>query len=63
MYPVAPEAGQWELVLQWENPVTGNELVEPFSGSIRFNLVQASAKGLPDSPTTNWSKVRPFFPG
>jgi hypothetical protein len=51
MYAVAPQAGQWELVLQWTNPVTGNELTEPFSGSIQFNQVQASSRGLPSSPS------------
>jgi hypothetical protein len=51
MYAVAPQAGQWELVLQWANPVTGNELTEPFSGSLQFNQVQASGKSLPSSPS------------
>jgi subtilisin family serine protease len=56
MYAVAPQAGQWELVLQWTNPVTGNELTEPFSGSIQFNQVQASGKGLPNAPSATLAK-------
>jgi hypothetical protein len=56
MYAVAPQAGQWELVLQWTNPVTGNELAEPFSGSIQFNQVHASGKGLPNSPSATLAK-------
>ena len=51
MYHVAPQAGQWELVLEWENPVTGNELTEPFSGAIRFNQVEAFSL-LPTSTST-----------
>lgn len=51
MYAVAPQAGQWELVLQWTNPVTGNELTEPFSGSIQFNQAHAGGKSLPSSPS------------
>jgi hypothetical protein len=47
-FAVSPQAGEWELVLEWENPVTGNELTEPFSGAIRFDQVQAFSL-LPDS--------------
>jgi hypothetical protein len=42
MYHVAPVAGRWRLVLEWENPVSGAELAEPFSGEIRFNQVNVS---------------------
>ena len=48
IYHVAPLAGQWELVLFWANPVTGNELAEPFTGAIQFNQVSVSSN-LPDS--------------
>jgi hypothetical protein len=51
MYHVAPQAGQWELILEWENPVTGNELTEPFSGAIRFDQVEAFSL-LPTSTST-----------
>ena len=56
IYHVAPEAGQWTLVLNWANPVSGNELQEPFTGSIQFNQVSV-AGNLPDSPlaTVPWS--------
>ncbi|MGP8207829.1 MAG: S8 family serine peptidase [Acidimicrobiales bacterium] len=50
-FAVAPQAGEWELVLEWENPVTGDELTEPFSGAIRFDQVQAYSL-LPDSTST-----------
>jgi hypothetical protein len=48
IYHVAPEAGQWSLILNWANPVSGNELQEPFTGSIQFNQVSVSSN-LPDS--------------
>ena len=34
LYHVAPIPGQWEVVLDWSNPVVGDELVDPFSGSV-----------------------------
>ncbi len=40
LYHVAPEAGQWSLILDWQNPVSGSELQEPFTGAIRFDQVQ-----------------------
>jgi subtilisin family serine protease len=61
MYAVAPQAGQWELVLQWTNPVTGNELTEPFSGSIQFNQVQASGRALPSSPKATLAQGQTTF--
>ena len=51
LYHVAPEAGQWELILDWQNPVTGDELAEPFTGAIEFNEVSVEGD-LPDSPST-----------
>ncbi len=56
-----PQAGQWELVLQWTNPVTGNELTEPFSGSIQFNQVRASGKGLPSSASAKLAQGQKTF--
>jgi hypothetical protein len=50
IYHVAPEAGTWELVLGWQNPVTGNELDEPFTGAISFDQVRVKSN-LPDSPS------------
>jgi hypothetical protein len=48
VYHVAPDPGQWELLLDWQQPVTGNELDEPFTGAIRFNQVSVTAN-LPGS--------------
>jgi hypothetical protein len=50
LYNDDPLPGQWELLLDWQNPVSGSELSEPFSGEIRFNQVDVSAN-LPQSPS------------
>jgi len=51
LYHVAPIPGQWELLMYWYNPVVGDELQDPFTGSIQFNQVNVSSN-LPDSATT-----------
>ena len=48
LYALDPQAGQWELVLAWQNPVSGDELNEPFSGTIGFAAPHVNAGGLPD---------------
>ena len=52
LYHVAPIPGQWQLVLFWSNPVVGDELSDPFTGSIAFNQVSVSSE-LPDSSSVN----------
>ncbi len=52
LYHVAPIPGQWEVVLGWSNPVVGDELEDPFSGSVAFNQVSVSSN-LPDSPSAS----------
>ena len=48
LYALAPQAGQWRLVLGWQNPVSGGELNEPFSGTVSFDQPHVNAGGLPD---------------
>jgi len=43
VYHASPAAGRWTLELQWANPVTGLELVEPFSGTISFSGPRTTA--------------------
>jgi hypothetical protein len=50
IYHLGPAPGDWELVLAWQNPVTGNELAEPFSGGVRFNGLDVTSN-LPNSPS------------
>jgi len=52
IYHVAPAAGQWRLLLDWLNPVTGSELTEAFHGAVRFNQVSVT-NDLPRSSTVH----------
>jgi hypothetical protein len=48
-YTLDPVAGTWTLIVDFSEPVEGNELSEPYSGNVLFNDAHASASGLPDS--------------
>jgi hypothetical protein len=43
VYKDNPQPGEWELLLNWLQPVSGTEISEPFSGRITFNKVSANA--------------------
>jgi hypothetical protein len=51
-YAVNPVAGMWTLVIEFADPVAGNELFQPYSGDIVFNAASASAPTLPDNAAT-----------
>jgi hypothetical protein len=51
-YVLNPAAGMWALIIEFADPVVGNELSQPYSGDIVFNTASASASTLPDSATT-----------
>jgi hypothetical protein len=51
-YALAPAAGTWTLLVDFAEPVVGNEVAQPYSGSVVFNAVSASASGLPTSAST-----------
>jgi hypothetical protein len=51
-YSLKPVAGTWTLIVDFAEPVVGNEISEPFTGHIKLNGVSASALGLPNSPRT-----------
>jgi hypothetical protein len=59
LYHVAPQAGQWQILLQWEQPVTGLELSANFSGAIRFNSVRVSSN-LPQSAVLKQGQSNTF---
>jgi hypothetical protein len=58
-YTLNPVAGTWTLVIGFASPVTGDEVSQPFSGSIVFNGVSASAPGLPNSAATHLAAGTP----
>ena len=50
---VNPMPGRWTLIVDFNQPVVGNEISEPYSGHIRFSSgVGVSTGGLPDNAST-----------
>ena len=58
-WAVNPIQGTWTLIVDFAEPVAGDEVSQPFTGSVAFNAVSVSAAGMPDSPSTTLPAGQP----
>jgi Peptidase inhibitor I9 len=58
-YTLNPVAGTWTLIVEFAEPVVGDEISQPFTGNIKLNDVSASAAGLPHSTGTKLAAGTP----
>jgi hypothetical protein len=47
-YTLNPVPGSWTLVVDFAEPVVGDEISQPFTGTIQFDAVRVAAPRLPD---------------
>lgn len=48
-YTLNPVSGTWTLIVDFAQPLVGDEVSQPFTGNIQFNHVSAQAPGLPNN--------------
>ena len=54
-----PVPGTWTLIVEFAEPIVGDEVSQPFTGDIELNSVSVSASGLPDSAATHLAAGTP----
>lgn len=58
-YAANPIKGTWTLIIDFAEPVVGNEISQPFSGHVTFDSVMVSAKALPTKTSTTLAAGTP----
>jgi hypothetical protein len=59
-YTLHPVAGQWTLIVDFAEPIVGDEVSQPYSGDVRLDATDVSAAGLPDSSSTTLASGTPI---
>jgi hypothetical protein len=59
-YADAPIPGTWTLIVDFAEPVEGNEVSQAYHGNITFNAVRVSVAGLPDSSSITLASGTPI---
>jgi hypothetical protein len=55
-----PIPGVWTLIVEFAEPVVGDEISQPYHGDIAFNNVRVSAPGLPDRASVKLAAGTPL---
>jgi hypothetical protein len=58
LFDARPLPGRWHMVLVVQNPVTGQEIEQPFHGTVAFDQLSVRANGLPNSVGTRLAAGR-----
>jgi hypothetical protein len=58
-YVANPIKGNWTLIIEFAEPVVGDQISQSFSGNVAFDAVKVSAKALPHSTATKLAAGTP----
>ncbi|HUJ06618.1 MAG TPA: protease inhibitor I9 family protein [Streptosporangiaceae bacterium] len=58
-YTLNPTPGTWTLIIDFAEPIVGDEVSQPFTGNIQFNDISVSAPALPHSSSTSLAAGTP----